>query len=165
MQRIDRVVVPLRVLLLLVFLGLLVAEFLSLPGQFLGGDGPNPVLGPLPWVLLIGSLAVAVGMQVVIVCVWRLLSLVASDRIFSRESFAWVDAITWALAAAWAVWFAACVFVIGYLYVTPELRDPGVPILLVGTVLIGAVVVLVVVVLRALLQQAAALRSEIDEVI
>ena len=164
MHRLDRVVVPLRALLVLVFLGLLVAEFLSLPGQFLGGD-PNPVLGPLPWVLLTGSIAVAVGMQVVIVCVWRLLTLVASDRIFSRESFGWVDAIAWALAAAWAIWFAACVFVIGYLYVMPELRDPGVPIVLTGTVLIGAVVVLLVVVLRALLQQAAALRSEMDEVI
>lgn len=165
MQRIDRVVVPLRVLLVLVFLGLLVAEFLSLPGQFFGGDGPNPVLGPLPWVLLTGSIAVAVGMQVVIVCVWRLLTLVASDRIFSRESFRWVDAIVWALAAAWAVWLAASAFVIGYLYVTPELRDPGVPILLTGTVLIGGVVVLVVIVLRALLRQAVALRSEMEEVI
>lgn len=165
MHRIDRVVVPLRALLVIVFLGLVMAEFLSLPGQFFGGDDPNPALGPLPWVLLIGSIAVAVGIQVVIVCVWRLLTLVASDRIFSRESFAWVDAITWALSAAWAVWFAACVFVVGYLYVSPELRDPGVPIVLIGTVLIGAVVVLLVIVLRALLHQAAALRSEIDEVI
>ena len=165
MQRIDRVVVPLRVLLVLVFVGLLVAEVLSLPGQFFGGDHPNPVLGPVPWVLLIASIAVAVGMQVVIVCVWRLLTLVASDRIFSRESFGWVDAIAWALAAAWTVWFAACGFVVGYVFVTPELRDPGVPIALTGTVLIGAVVVLLVVVLRALLRQAAALRSEMEEVI
>lgn len=165
MQRIDRVVVPLRVLLVLVFAGLLVAEFLSLPGQFFGGDGPSPVLGPVPWVLLIGSIAVAIGMQVVIVCVWRLLTLVASDRIFSSESFRWVDTIAWALVAAWAVWFAACVVVIGYLYVTPELRDPGVPILLMGSVLISAVVVLLVVVLRALLKQATDLRSEMEEVI
>ncbi|MGR0220058.1 DUF2975 domain-containing protein [Agromyces sp. ZXT2-6] len=165
MQRIDRVVVPLRALLILVFVGLLVAEFLSLPGQFFGGDAPNPVLGPLPWVLLVGSIAVAVGMQVVIVCVWRLLTLVASDRIFSHDAFGWVDAIAWALAVAWSIWFAACVFVIGYVYVTPELRDPGVPIVLIGTVLIGAVVVLLVIVLRALLRQAAALRSEMEEVI
>jgi hypothetical protein len=165
MQRLDRIVVPLRVLLVLVFAGLLVAEFLSLPGEFLGGDGPNPVLGPVPWVLLSGSIAVAVGMQVVIVCVWRLLTLVASDRIFSPESFRWVDTIAWSLAAAWVVWFAACAFVIGYLYVTPELREPGVPILLIGTVLISAIVVLLVVVLRALLRQAAELRGEMEEVI
>ncbi|MCU1690133.1 MAG: hypothetical protein JWN20_2061, partial [Jatrophihabitantaceae bacterium] len=38
---------------------------------------------------------------VVIVCVWRLLSLVAKNRIFTAASLRWVDSIVWAIAAVW----------------------------------------------------------------
>ena len=48
-------------------------------------------------------------------------------------------------------------YLVGVIYFTPELRDPGTPILLIGMVLNGAVVVLTIVVLRALLRQAAVL--------
>ncbi len=37
--------------------------------------------------------------QVVIVAIWRLLGLVRTDRIFSRQAFGWVDAIVAALGA------------------------------------------------------------------
>ncbi len=53
------------------------------------------------------------------------------------------------------------VYLVGVIYFTPELRDPGTPILLIGMVLNGAVVVLTIVVLRALLRQAAVLRPDL----
>jgi len=164
-MRLARVITPLRILLVLLFAGLLAAEALSVPGQFLHLAAEAPEAGAVPYVLLVATLLGLVALQVVIVCVWRLLSLVRSDLIFSERAFAWVDTIAWALAAGWAVLAAASAYLVTVIYVTPALRDPGVPILLFGVTLVGAVVVLVVVVLRALLRQAAGLRADLAGVI
>lgn len=165
MQKMDWVVVPLRVLLVLVFAGLLVAQVMSLPGEFRQMAAENPDAGFIPWLLLTFSILEIVCFQIVIVCTWRLLTLVRADRIFSDESFVWVDVIVWAVAAAWVLLAGVSAYLVGVIYFTPELRDPGTPILLTGMVLIGAVVVLTVVVLRALLRQATVLRSDLEEVI
>lgn len=165
MQKMDWVVVPLRVLLVLVFSGLLVAQIMSLPGEFRQMAAENPDAGFIPWLLLTFSILEVVCFQIVIVCTWRLLTLVRADRIFSDESFVWVDVIVWAVASAWVLLAGVSAYLVGVIYFTPELRDPGTPILLIGMVLIGAVVVLTVVVLRALLRQATVLRSDMEEVI
>ena len=104
-------------------------------------------------------------LQIVIVCTWRLLTLVRSDRIFSEKSFAWVDVIVWTMAMAWLLLAGVAAYLVAVIYFTPELRDPGTPILLFGMALIGGVVVLVIVVLRALLRQATTLRTDLEEVI
>ena len=62
--------------------------------------------------------------QVVIVCTWRLLTLVMDDRIFSEAALAWVDAIVWAVGAAWLVLVGV------FLYVGFNADDPGLPLLL-----------------------------------
>ncbi|MDQ2660636.1 MAG: DUF2975 domain-containing protein [Actinomycetota bacterium] len=165
MQKIDRVVVPLRVLLVLVFIGLVVAQVMSLPGEFSQMARENPEAGFIPWLLLAFAIVEILCFQVVIVCTWRLLTLVRSDRIFSTEAFAWVDGIVWAMAVAWVLLAALAAYLIGIIYFTPELRDPGTPILLTGMVLIGGVVLLTVIVLRALLRQATVLHSDLEEVI
>ena len=165
MQRMDWVVVPLRVLLVLVFVGLLVAQFLSLPGEFRQMAEEHPELGIIPWLLLTFAILEVLCFQVVIVCTWRLLTLVRSDRIFSTEAFAWVDAIVWAVGAAWLLLAGLAAYLVAVIYFTPELRDPGTPILLTGMVLIGGVVVLTIVVLRALLRQATVLRTDLEDVI
>jgi uncharacterized membrane protein len=165
MQKMDWVVVPLRVLLVLVFAGLLVAQIMSLPGEFRQMAAENPDAGFIPWLLLTFAILEVLCFQVVILCTWRLLTLVRADRIFSDESFVWVDVIVWAVAAAWVMLAGVSAYLVGVIYFTPELRDPGTPILLTGMVLIGAVVVLTVVVLRALLRQATVLRSDLEEVI
>ena len=165
MHKIDRVVVPLRVLLVLLFAGLVVAQVMSLPGQFSHMAAQNPELGFIPWLLLILAILEVVCFQVVIVSIWRLLGLVRSDRIFSEDAFVWVDAIVWAMAAGWALLAGVSAYLVAVIYFTPELRDPGIPIFLFGMVLIGGVLVLTVVVLRALLRQAAVLRSDLEEVI
>ena len=165
MQKMDWVVVPLRVLLVLVFAGLLVAQIMSLPGELGQMAAENPDAGFIPWLLLTFAILEVLCFQIVIVCTWRLLTLVRADRIFSDESFVWVDVIVWAVAAAWVLLAGVSAYLVGVIYFTPELRDPGTPILLTGMVLIGAVVVLTVVVLRALLRQATVLRSDLEEVI
>ena len=165
MTSLNRVIPLLRALIVLVFAGLVVAQFLSLPGEFSQQAYEAPRLGPVPWILLAFAILEVVCVQVVLVCIWRLLSLIRADRIFSEKAFAWVDVMTWTIAAAWLMLFAVSAFLMAVFLMTPELRDPGNGILLTGMVLIGGVVVLVVVVLRALLHQAATMRSDLEEVI
>ena len=165
MQKIDWVVIPLRVLLVLVFLGLIVAQLMSLPGEFSQMTRENPDSGFIPWLLLTFAILEVLCFQIVIVCTWRLLALVRSDRIFSQKSFIWVDVTVWSMAVAWVLLAGVSAYLIGVIYFTPELRDPGTPILLVGMTLIAGVVVLAVMMMRALLHQAAALRSGMEEVI
>lgn len=165
MQKMDWVVVPLRVLLVLVFIGLVVAQVLSLPGEFSQMARENREAGFIPWLLLTFAILEVLCFQIVIVCIWRLLTLVRADRIFSEKAFIWVDVIVWTVAVAWAMLAAVAAYLIGIIYFTPELRDPGTPILLTGMTLIGGVVALVIVVLRALLRQATVLRADLEEVI
>lgn len=165
MTSLDRVIVPLRVLIVLVFAGLVVAQFLSLPGEFMQQAREAPRLGPVPWILLAFSILEVLCVQVVLVCIWRLLSLIRADRIFSEKAFVWVDVMVWTIVAAWLMLFAVSAFLMAVFLMTPELRDPGNGIVLTGMVLIGGVVALVVAVLRALLRQAAVMRSDLEEVI
>ncbi|MEV0291649.1 MULTISPECIES: DUF2975 domain-containing protein [unclassified Kribbella] len=159
MNLVHRVVVPLRVLLVMLFAGLVVAQVMSMPGQFAYMAKEQPDLAYLRWPLTIWSILELLCIQVVIVCTWKLLTLVASDRIFSEDAFAWVDAIIWALGAGWVLFLG--VFV--YLGVLAD--DPGLPILMFGIVLVGGVLVLLMVVMRALLRQATTLRSDMEAVI
>ena len=156
---------PLRVLLVLVFVGLLVAQLFSLPGQFSHMASENPESGFIPWLLLTFGILEVLCFQVVIVCTWRLLTLVRSDRIFSEEAFAWVDGIVWAMVVAWLLLAGVAGYFMAVIYFTPELRDPGIPVVLTGMVLIGAVLVLTMVVMRALLRQATVLRTDLEDVI
>jgi hypothetical protein len=163
MSIVSRLVIPLRVLLVMVFLGLLVAQVMSFPGEFLFEEGSET--DPWRWPLLVFFELEALCLQVVIVCVWRLLTLVQHDRIFTPASLRWVDVIMWAFVAAWLLLAALAGSLVAYIYFTPELRDPGTPALLIGITLIGAVLVLLVVVMRELLQQATSLRTDMEGVI
>ncbi|MEU4604669.1 DUF2975 domain-containing protein [Kribbella sp. NPDC023972] len=159
MNLVHRVVVPLRVLLVMLFAGLVVAQVMSMPGQFAYMAKEEPDLAYLRWPLTIWSIIELLCIQVVIVCTWKLLTLVTSDRIFSAEAFAWVDAIIWALGSGWVLFLGVFVY-LGFLA-----NDPGLPILMFGMVLVGGVLVLLMVVMRALLRQATTLRSDMEAVI
>lgn len=159
------VVRVLRILLVLLFGIVLVGQTLSWPGQFAAMAREEPLLAGLRWPLTIVAVLGLVCVQVVIVCTWRLLSMVEADRIFSTAAFAWVDAIVWAVVAGWLLLAGGAGAIVLTIYFTPELRDPGTPLLLAGVVLVAGVLVLLMVVLRALLRQAAALRTDLDAVI
>jgi hypothetical protein len=163
MPRLTLPVILLRIFLVALFAFLVLMQVLSLPGQFLGGgDGEFARVG---WVLLVAAELGALCLQVVIVCTWKLLTAVKADRIFSASSLAWVNGIVWSFVAGWLLLAGAAGYVTGVIYFTPTLRDPGLPILLFGAVLVGAVFVLLVIVLRALLRQATELRADMDIVI
>lgn len=159
------IVLPLRILLATVFAALVVAQTFSLPGQFTHMATESPEAAFLAWALLAFWVLELLCVQVVIVCTWRLLTMVRDDRIFSEDSLRWVDVIVCSFTAAWVLVLGLSVSLTAFLYFTPELRDPGLPMLLFGVVLIGAVVVLLMVLMRALLRQATILRTEMEAVI
>ncbi|WP_430647227.1 DUF2975 domain-containing protein [Agromyces sp. GXS1127] len=165
MLSLERVIIPLRILIVLVFAGLVVAQVMSLPGEFAQQAREAPELGAAPWILLAFGIFEILCVQVVLVCIWRLLSLIGSDRIFSAKAFVWVDVMAWAIVVAWLALVGVAVWLMTLFLTTPELRDPGNGVIPTGLVLIGGVVVLVVVVLRALLHRAAEMRSDLEEVI
>ena len=152
-------VIALRIVLVAAFLLLVLFQVMSLPGQFAHMAAENPERAWLQWPLTIFAILEVACVQVVIVSTWKLLTMVKRDQIFSRRAFVWVDAIMWAITAAWIMLavFSAIVVL--------NADDPGVPILLILTLVAGAAVGLVVVVLRALLRQAADLRSDLEAVI
>jgi hypothetical protein len=155
----HRAVAALRVFLVLMFGVLLLFQVMSLPGQFAHMARESPDAAYLRWPLTAVSVFWVLCVQVVIVAIWKLLTLVKKDRIFSAASMVWVDAIVWAIAAAWVV------FVAVFLYVGFNADDPGVPLLL-FLMLIGLTVVgLLMVVMRALLKQATTLRTDMESVI
>ncbi len=106
-------------------------------------------------------------LQVVGVCVWRLLTMVTRGTVFSPAAFRYVDIVIGAIAAAALLWFVLTAVL------APEHSDnPGITVIMGGigmAVLGGALIVLV---LRMLLAQAVArdveatqMQAELDDVI
>lgn len=108
-----------------------------------------------------------VAAQVILVCVWKLVTLVRRGSVFSHASFRYVDVITAAILTGSALVFAmACVLA------PNEAAAPGTVLIVCGVSLAIFGVALVTMVMRALLAQAVArdaeaaqLQSELDVVI
>ena len=159
MALVHRAVLPLRILLVLTFLLLVVFQTLSFPGQFAHMAREDPDDAYLRWPLTIFMALEILCVQVVIVCTWKLLTMVVQDRIFSDEAMRWVDTIIGAIAAAWLLLLG------GFLYVGFNADDPGLPLVLTMLLLLGGTFGTLMVVLRALLRQATTLRTDMDGVI
>jgi hypothetical protein len=159
MTLVHRLVPFLQVALGLLFALLVLLQWFSFPGQFAHQARTHPEDADLRWPLtfFVGVLILCV--QVVVVCTWRLLSMVRQDVIFTASALRWVDAILVALGAGWTLAAA------GSLWAVWGADDPGTPLLLFVVLLVGAAFGLVVVVMRELLRQAAGLRTELAEVI
>ena len=122
--------------------------------------------------VIIGVLGV-VTLQVVAVCIWRLLTMVRRGTVFSRAAFRYVDGVIGAISATAVLIFAVAVWARFANHATPgDEVAPGLVGLICGFALVAAGVALVVYVMRALLAQAVALdseakhlKSELDEVI
>ena len=165
MQRIELQVLVLRIFLATLFAFLIVMQVLSLPGDIAHDVAQAPEAAHLLWPILAVQELEILCFQVVIVCTWKLLTMVQRDRIFSEASLTWVNGIVWSFVAGWVLLLSLAIYLTAFIYFTPELRDPGIPIVLFGIVLIGAVLVLLMVLMRALLRQATTLRSDMEAVI
>lgn len=152
-------VAALRFFLVVLFGILVVFQTMSLPGQFAHLARESPDLAYLRWPLTAITVFWVLCAQVVVVSTWKLLALVEKDRIFSEASLGWVNAIVWAIAAAWVTLAGL------FLYVGFHADDPGWPMMLFLMVVAVAVVGLLMVVMRALLRQATTLRTDLEAVI
>ena len=155
----HRAVAALRVFLVLLFGILVVLQVMSLPGQFAHMAEESPDMAHLRWPLTAVTVFWVLCAQVVIVSTWKLLTLVKKDRIFTESSLVWVDAIVWAVGAAWAVLLGV------FLFVGFNAGDPGLPLLLFPMLTGVTVLGLLMVVMRALLRQATTLRTDMEAVI
>ncbi|MET0991692.1 MAG: DUF2975 domain-containing protein [Lacisediminihabitans sp.] len=99
-------------------------------------------------------------MQVVLICVWRLLSLVRESSIFSEAAFAWVDVILGAVVLATVLILGSLIGLIALGMVPPAAFILGV----LGTI-IGSGLALLVVVMRGLLHSALRLEQDLAEVV
>ncbi|WP_229054926.1 DUF2975 domain-containing protein [Aeromicrobium sp. Leaf350] len=159
MTRDRAAIVAVKTALAALLLLLLVLQLFSFPGQFAHQAQESPDEAWLRWPLTGLAAFWILCVQVVVVCTWRLLTLVTRDDIFSEAAFAWVDTIIGAVTAAWVVLVGV------FLAVGFTADDPGLPLLLFLVVLLGAVAGLLLVVMRTLLRRACTLRTEMDAVI
>ncbi len=159
MIRFNAAVLILRALLVLLFLGLVVAQTLIMPGTLAHMAREDPEYAYLQWPLLAFSVIELLCVQVVIVCTWQLLTMVTRDQIFSDRAFRWVDAILGSMALAWVLLAGL------FIYIGSIATDPGALVLIMGMLLAGGVLLMLMYVMKALLQQATSLRTDLEAVI
>lgn len=157
-------VVALKVVLACALAGSLVVQVLMGPLLWADlDDAPSGVRVPLVAIVVLGI----VCLQVIAVCLWRLLTMVRRGTVFSHAAFRYVDVVIAATATG-----AVLTFGLAVVLAPGESAAPGVVGLICGVSLVVGGVALLVLVLRMLLVQAAEtdsrardLQSELDEVI
>ena len=164
MTHLRRVVLPLRVLLVIVFAGLLAAQIWAVPALLPDLTDPTLERRFMRGVMLAVAVLGLTCVQVVLVCTWKLLTLVTTDQIFSAGALPWVNAIVRAIVVGWVALLGT--FVCAYYFIVDEVSDdPVLPAMLLLLLLVGAVLGLLMVVMRALLRQATTLRTDMEAVI
>lgn len=160
-------VLALRVVIVLLLAGSLFVQGVMVPLLRVdldeaGGD-LSAVQIPVVVIVILGF----VTAQVVLVCVWRLLTMVRRGTVFSHGAFRYVDVIIGAVVAA-----AVLIFALAVTLAPGEAAAPGVVLLICGLSVTAFGVALLVFVMRSLLAQAVAreveahdLRAELGEVI
>ncbi|WP_299517578.1 DUF2975 domain-containing protein [uncultured Serinicoccus sp.] len=151
-------------------LGSLVVQLVIVPLLWLDLEGAPP--GIRTSLAVIGVLGV-LTLQVVGVCVWRLLTMVSRHTVFSPAAFRWVDVAIGAIGTGALLLLALAVVARNANHaVEGDAVAPGVVGLIGGAGLVVGGVALLVYVMRTLLAQAISLgvearslQSELDEVI
>ena len=109
---------------------------------------------------IIVGVAFLVCVQVVLVCVWRLLSLVREDGIFSERAFADVD------VSLGAVGFATLLVLVALVtFLLTGMSTASINLLCLLGIVVGLGLTLLIVVLRSLLRKASQLEHDLSEVV
>ena len=160
-------ILALRIVLLGALAGSLFVQAVMLPLLFRDMDGADQEVLALRTPLVVILALGIVTTQVVMVCLWRLVTMVRRGTVFSDAAFRFVDIIIGAIAAA-----SLLLYLLGVVLAPGSTVAPGIVLLVGGAATVVAGIALVVVVMRSLLSQAVArdveashLRAELDEVI
>lgn len=156
--------IALKSAIAIAFIGALFLQVYLIPiGWFDNDPAPDSFRRPTLAALFLCLLC----FEIIGVCVWKLVTRVARQTVFSVDSFKYVNAVIGSLIA-----IAALLVALGATLAPGEEVAPGLVLILGGLALVFVCVALVVLVMRALLrqaisrdQEATALKSELDEVI
>lgn len=152
------IVRALRVVIAIALVGSVVVQVVMVALLWLDTDEAPTGIGVS--LVVIGVLGVAT-LQIIAICIWRLLTMVGRGTVFSHEAFRYVDIVICALVTASILTFGIAVVGRFANHAAPEdVVAPGVVALISGFALVVAGVSLVVYVMRTLLAQAVKLDSE-----
>ncbi|MCI1019176.1 DUF2975 domain-containing protein [Microbacterium sp. C5A9] len=156
----PRVSRALKALIVVLLALLLASQILVIPevARITALRNPDVVQLEIPGI--IGAVLFLGLVEVTLVCVWFLLSLVQTDRIFRVEAFRYVDIILGALVAAGVLILAAYLVILANRAVSLSLS-----LLAILGVVVSAALALLVVVLRGLLRKALELEQDLSEVV
>lgn len=157
----------LRVVLVAALAGSLFVQAVMVPLVWSDMNGADQEVLDLRAPLLLIIVLGIVTTQVVMICLWRLLTMVRRGTVFSPAAFRYVDIMIAAIASA-----SALVFALGVVLAPGETVAPEIVLLIGGAATVSLGIALVVIVMRSLLIQAVSreaeashLRAELDEVI
>ncbi|MER5838732.1 MULTISPECIES: DUF2975 domain-containing protein [Streptomyces] len=160
-------VLALRAVLAVLLAGSVFVQAVMVPLLAMDFDDADAALASVRTPVIVIVVLGVVTAQVVLVCVWRLVTMVRRGTVFSLGAFRYVHVVIGAFVAA-----AFLVFALAVVLAPGEAVAPGVVLLLGGVVVAILGVALVVLVLRMLLAQAVArdieaarMRAELAEVI
>jgi len=161
------VVTALRVVLGMVLLGSVFVQAVMVPLMAIDLEEADPSSASVQVPFAITMILIIGTAQVFTICIWRLVTMVSANTVFSTAAFRYVDVMVRAALAA-----TALIFLLGVLLAPGDAVAPGVVLLLGGAAVVAAGIGLTVQVLRTLLAQAidrevqvTALQAELDEVI
>jgi hypothetical protein len=144
-------VLALRAVMVALLAGSLGVQTVLVPLMASDLEGLDAQYSSLRVPLLVVVVLGVVTAQVVLVCVWRLVTMARRGTVFSHAAFRYVHIVIGAFVAA-----GLLVFALGALLAPGEAVAPGVVVLLGGAGLATLGIALVVLVLRMLLAQAVA---------
>ena len=160
-------VLALRAVLVVLLAGSVFVQTVMVPLLAIDLDGLAADYAYLRTPFLVITVLGVVTVQVVLVCVWRLVTMVRRGTVFSHAAFRYVHVVIGAIVAA-----ALLLFALAVVLAPGDAVAPGVVLLMCGGVVAVLGVALIVLVLRMLLAQAVArdveaaqLRAELEEVI
>ncbi|TMR95244.1 DUF2975 domain-containing protein [Nonomuraea basaltis] len=160
-------VLTLRAMLVALLAGSVFVQTAMVPLLAIDLEALNADLAHLRTPFLVITVLGVVTVQVVLVCVWRLATMVRRGTVFSHAAFRYVDVVIGAIVAA-----AFLMFALGVILAPGDPVPPGMVLLIGGAGVAILGVALIVLVLRMLLAQAVArdveaaqMQAELDEVI